>query len=199
MDATGFRIGGKTQWLDVTSAALLAFYRFRAKRGSQPANAAGIAVHDRWKPNSTMQAVLRAQYNAHRLGEPKALAEIEMEDWAGKLRRFCAAPVRRRTSRGQRAVPLRLGLRKLFLLLVLFLRLAAHKDTLRFLRDAAVPVVNIEQLPVDAGSCSSFLERAKGFEPSTPTLARLCSTPELHPHPRRAKQASLTYNAATIA
>ena len=26
-----------------------------------------------------------------------------------------------------------------------------------------------------------FLERAKGFEPSTPTLARLCSTPELHP------------------
>ncbi len=29
-----------------------------------------------------------------------------------------------------------------------------------------------------------ILERAKGFEPSTPTLARLCSTPELHPHPR---------------
>src|SRR5690349_6618387 len=28
-----------------------------------------------------------------------------------------------------------------------------------------------------------FLERAKGFEPSTPTLARLCSTPELRPRP----------------
>ena len=28
-----------------------------------------------------------------------------------------------------------------------------------------------------------ILERAKGFEPSTPTLARSCSTPELHPHP----------------
>ena len=27
-----------------------------------------------------------------------------------------------------------------------------------------------------------FLERAKGFEPSTSTLARLRSTPELHPH-----------------
>ena len=26
------------------------------------------------------------------------------------------------------------------------------------------------------------LERARGFEPPTPTLARLCSTPELHPH-----------------
>src|SRR5437763_946452 len=24
-----------------------------------------------------------------------------------------------------------------------------------------------------------------GFEPTTPTLARLCSTPELHPHPER--------------
>ena len=35
-------------------------------------------------------------------------------------------------------------------------------------------------------ACDTFgwercLERAKGFEPSTPTLARLCSTPELHP------------------
>ncbi len=28
---------------------------------------------------------------------------------------------------------------------------------------------------------SNDLERAKGFEPSTPTLARLCSTPELRP------------------
>ena len=27
-----------------------------------------------------------------------------------------------------------------------------------------------------------YLERARGFEPPTPTLARLCSTPELHPH-----------------
>src|SRR6187399_2456845 len=31
--------------------------------------------------------------------------------------------------------------------------------------------------------CWKKLERAKGFEPSTPTLARSCSTPELHPHP----------------
>jgi hypothetical protein len=32
------------------------------------------------------------------------------------------------------------------------------------------------------------LERAKGFEPSTPTLARSCSTPELHPHPLRCRR-----------
>jgi hypothetical protein len=30
-------------------------------------------------------------------------------------------------------------------------------------------------------STAEKLERAKGFEPSTPTLARLCSTPELRP------------------
>jgi hypothetical protein len=37
------------------------------------------------------------------------------------------------------------------------------------------------------------LERAKGFEPSTPTLARLCSTPELHPleRPFRAAAAAI--------
>ena len=43
-------------------------------------------------------------------------------------------------------------------------------------------------LPASGGGLVStdlldFLERAKGFEPSTPTLARLCSTPELRPHP----------------
>ena len=30
---------------------------------------------------------------------------------------------------------------------------------------------------------ANLLERAEGFEPSTPTLARLCSTPELRPQP----------------
>ena len=34
-------------------------------------------------------------------------------------------------------------------------------------------------------SVLKILERAKGFEPSTLTLARLCSTPELHPHSMR--------------
>jgi hypothetical protein len=32
-----------------------------------------------------------------------------------------------------------------------------------------------------SGLDNEVLERAKGFEPSTPTLARLCSTPELRP------------------
>jgi hypothetical protein len=42
------------------------------------------------------------------------------------------------------------------------------------------------------------LERAKGFEPSTPTLARSCSTTELHPHPRGHRR-SLAGNAQSYA
>ena len=38
LDETGFRIGGKTQWLHVASTALLTFYRVCAKRGSLLAN-----------------------------------------------------------------------------------------------------------------------------------------------------------------
>src|SRR5882757_6440979 len=36
---------------------------------------------------------------------------------------------------------------------------------------------------VSLQSLGKNLERAKGLEPSTPTLARSCSTTELHPHP----------------
>src|SRR4051794_9992678 len=36
------------------------------------------------------------------------------------------------------------------------------------------------RLPIGS-DVGEAMERAKGFEPSTPTLARLCSTPELRP------------------
>jgi transposase len=38
LDETGFRIGGKTQWLHVASTVLLTFYRVSARRGSLLAN-----------------------------------------------------------------------------------------------------------------------------------------------------------------
>jgi len=81
MDETGFRIGGKTQWLHVASTALLTFYRTCAKRGELLANVVGIVVHDHWKPYYTMQGVLHALCNAHHLRELKALVEIEKEDY----------------------------------------------------------------------------------------------------------------------
>jgi transposase len=107
MDETGFRIGGKTQWLHVASTALLTFYRVCAKRGSLLANVTGIVVHDHWKPYYTMQGVRHALCNAHHLRELKALVEIEKEEWAGKmqrlLRRACHVTNRAR----ERGVPLK--------------------------------------------------------------------------------------------
>jgi transposase len=107
MDETGFRIGGKTQWLHVASTALLTFYRVCAKRGSLLANVVGIVVHDHWKPYYTIEGVLHALCNAHHLRELKALVEIEKEEWARKmqrlLRRACYVTNRAR----ERSIPLR--------------------------------------------------------------------------------------------
>jgi transposase len=93
LDETGFRLGGKTQWLHIASTALLTFYRVCAKRGSLLAGVAGIVVHDHWKPYYTMEGVLHALCNAHHLRELKALIEIDQERWARKmqilLRRAC--------------------------------------------------------------------------------------------------------------
>ena len=95
MDETGFRIGGKTQWLHVACTTGFTFYRVSAKRGSLLDNVKGIVVHDHWKPYYTMPAVIHALCGSHHLRELKALIEIEKEDWARKmhqlLRRACHA------------------------------------------------------------------------------------------------------------
>lgn len=88
LDETGFRIGGKTQWLHIASTMLLTFYRISPKRGSLPESLTGIIVHDHWKPYYTLQGVLHALCNAHHLRELKALIEIEKEDWARKMQRL---------------------------------------------------------------------------------------------------------------
>ena len=88
LDETGFRIGGKTQWLHIASTVLLTFYRISPKRGSLLANVTGIVVHDHWKPYYTLAGVLHALCNAHHLRELKALVEIEKEDWARRMQRL---------------------------------------------------------------------------------------------------------------
>ena len=110
MDETGFRIGGKTQWLHIASTIWLTFYRVSPKRGSLMDNVSGIIVHDHWKPYYTLTGVLHALCNAHHLRELKALIEIEKEDWARKmqllLRRACHAANLAREA----GVPLKPGL-----------------------------------------------------------------------------------------
>ena len=88
LDETGFRIGGKTQWLHIASTILLTFYRISTRRGSLLANLVGVVVHDHWKPYYTLKGVLHALCNAHHLRELKALVEIEKEDWARRMQRL---------------------------------------------------------------------------------------------------------------
>ena len=107
MDETGFRIGGRTQWLHIASTALLTFYRVCAKRGSLLMNVAGIVVHDHWKPYYTMPGVLHALCNAHHLRELKALVEIEKEDWARKMQRVLRRACHAANLARDRGVPLK--------------------------------------------------------------------------------------------
>src|SRR5690242_18803416 len=114
LDETGFRIGGKTQWLHIASTLRLTFYRVSSKRGSLLANVTGIIVHDHWKPYYTMAGVLHALCNAHHLRELKALVEIEQEDWARKMQRLLRRACHATNLARERGVPLKPGLLALF-------------------------------------------------------------------------------------
>ena len=110
LDETGFRIGGKTQWLHVASTVLLTFYRVSARRGSLLANLTGIVVHDHWKPYYTLTGVLHALCNAHHLRELKALVEIEKEDWARRMQRLLRRACHVVNLAREQDVPLKPGL-----------------------------------------------------------------------------------------
>jgi transposase len=110
MDETGFRIGGKTQWLHVACTAWLTFYRVCAKRGSLLADVTGIVVHDHWRPYYGMPDVLHALCNAHHLRELKALIDIEKEDWARKMHRLLRRACHAVNLARERGSPLKPGL-----------------------------------------------------------------------------------------
>jgi transposase len=123
MDETGFRVGGRTQWLHIASTALLTFYRVSARRGSLLAGVTGIVVHDHWKPYFTIEGVLHALCNAHhprcaseawRVRELKALVEIEKEDWARKMQRLLRRACHAANMARDRGVPLKPSLIALF-------------------------------------------------------------------------------------
>ena len=110
MDETGFRIGGRTQWLHIASTVWLTFYRVSPRRGSLLANVTGIVVHDHWKPYYTLTGVLHALCNAHHLRELKALIEIEKEDWASKMQRLLRRACHATNLARERGTPLKPGL-----------------------------------------------------------------------------------------
>ncbi|HZF97205.1 MAG TPA: IS66 family transposase, partial [Pseudoxanthomonas sp.] len=107
LDETGFRVGGKTQWLHIASTVLLTFCRISPKRGSLLANVTGTVVHDHWKPYYTLAGVLHALCNAHHLRELKALVEIEKEDWARRMQRLLRRACHATNLARDRGVPLK--------------------------------------------------------------------------------------------
>ena len=88
LDETGFRIGGKTQWLHVICTPWLTFYRTSTRRGSLLAGLVGCLVHDHWGPYFKLGGVLHGMCNAHHLRELQALVDIEQEDWARRMQQL---------------------------------------------------------------------------------------------------------------
>ena len=87
LDETGYRIGGKLQWLHTTSSLCFTFYRAGEKRGEIPGNLkGGVVVHDHFKPYSGLDEVIHAFCNAHILRELEGLIEFEKEPWAELMR-----------------------------------------------------------------------------------------------------------------
>jgi transposase len=89
LDETGFRIGGKTQWLHTVSTVAMTYYRVCEQRGAMfDALRGGVIVHDHFKPYFTLAEVEHALCNAHHLRELKALIDIEKEPWAKQMSRL---------------------------------------------------------------------------------------------------------------
>lgn len=88
LDETGFRIGGRTQWLHIATTRWLTFYRTALKRGSRWEGLLGLVVHDHWKPYYRLTGVRHALCHAHHLRELKALVEIDKEAWARQMQRL---------------------------------------------------------------------------------------------------------------
>jgi transposase len=96
VDETGFRIGGKTQWLQVISTDSLTHYRVSCKRKDlEPLSGIkGTVVHDHWKPYFQLEGITHALCNAHHLRELKSLIEIEKESWANHMSRLLTTALR---------------------------------------------------------------------------------------------------------
>ena len=114
LDETGFRIGGRTQWLHIACTAWLTFYRISPKRGSLLSAVVGIVVHDHWKPYYTLEGVLHALCNAHHLRALQALVDIEKEEWARRMQRLLRRACHASNLAHERGVPLKPGLIRLF-------------------------------------------------------------------------------------
>ena len=113
LDETGFRIGGKTQWLHTVSSTTMTCYVTSEKRGDIPIflqdNKAGVIVHDHFKPYyKRFDGLDHALCNAHHLRELKALMEHDEEPWAFEMYELLLAMnalVRQAKEKGMSGLP----------------------------------------------------------------------------------------------
>jgi transposase len=104
LDETGFRIGGKTNWLHVVSNEILSWYRVAPQRKDlEPLTGIkGVVIHDHWKPYYQLPGVSHGLCNAHHLRELKALEEIEQESWATSMTKLLTLGCRYRHRYGDK-------------------------------------------------------------------------------------------------
>ena len=161
-DESGFRIGGKTNWLQNLSNKTHTYYKPTEKRGDVfKEGLSGILVHDHFKPYNMIKTVQHAFCNAHHLRELKALRDIEKEEWASKMYQLlcganrCENPSKARVIKTydrilkegfhfhEAQMPLSKRKNKRRVGHNLLIRLRDHKEgTLRFLTDRQCPFTN---------------------------------------------------------
>lgn len=105
LDETGFRVGGKTQWLHTLSTPTLTYYHVSPKRKSLLDGLQGTVVHDHWRPYYQLPGVQHALCNQHHLRELKALVEHDKEKWAHQMSRFLRIALRCRHRYGTDPIP----------------------------------------------------------------------------------------------
>jgi len=94
LDETGFRVGGKTQWLHVASTVNATYYHVSPRRKSLIEGLSGTVIHDHWKSYYNLVGVEHALCNQHHLRELKAIIEHDKEPWAEKMRRLLRVALR---------------------------------------------------------------------------------------------------------
>lgn len=105
LDETGFRVGGKTQWLHVASTVNATYYHVSLRRKSLIEGLSGTVIHDHWKSYYNLIGVEHALCNQHHLRELKAIIEHDKEPWAEKMRRLLRVALRCRHFYDGKAMP----------------------------------------------------------------------------------------------
>jgi transposase len=105
LDETGFRVGGKTQWLHVASTPNVTYYHVCARRKSLIEGLSGTVVPDHWKSYYNLIGVEHALCNQHHLRELKAIIEHDKEQWAVDMRRLLRVALRCRHFYDGKVIP----------------------------------------------------------------------------------------------